>query len=1120
MKIKTIFLTALALFVATETYAQQTQYQPGDDVPLVNPGFEDGNKGWTTQNVSNRISGEHRGNHYSMGDNNRAGSMSQTIGGLPDGLYLIEVNAYDHVLSNDDLSYDTWLQSDSVRTFLFMNDAEVPMKTVFDDRINVANIYRWYKGVTGRYINAGEGHFAPSCNGQEADALAIEKGFYRNCLVAFVTGGTITLGWRKTDSDRSTWVISDNWRLTYLSDKTTLKDYAKELMQKPMSQQARRLLQNAVGRRLAAAVGQAETSARLWGDIISERKGVEQKMAEKRARSPLTLAAAQAALDERYDGYSDNEAFNYLYRLRELSERLGYTFYDIDVETMGTLGDLLLARTENFSDVKSLRVSGQLNDDDLTILRSRLTDIVELDLSATAVPELPDDALSHHSYLTWVMLPSQLKTIGRSCFYEDWNLRTVDFPATLETIKPYAFYRCYNIGHANIPEGVTTLGDNAYNQSGLQTVVLPTTIESTQDNTFRECRQLYRAELKGLSKIAHYTFNSCSNLTSIKMPASLKSIGEYAFENCSRLASIELNEGLASISRSAFNNNHSLTSITLPSSLLELYGIPFANCKNLTTIVSKSVAPPALKGEVPVSGSTPTVRVPVISTNAYKQADKWAILPIEGDHTLPLPQDIYITGLYNTSWTSDVSATYQPNIHLTQTSEYNNDRVFGHITVNNGAQLNAAQLDLTWNQQMVYDYVTRRWFASFINNGTARADAITVTMPMRKDFWYFITFPYDVRVGDIQCTDDGQVPFVVRGYDGFKRANRQNNFTWVNMTADDVMQAGKGYIFRSTNSKDRNTNTFIFPALQDAAKTLFFRDEDVAVELAEYPAEYDFDRSWNFIGNPYPAFYDIRSMQTTAPITVYEWNQGWWGSTLKYVAYSPQDDNYILNPGQGFFMQRPLESGTVIFRKDGRQHNTDARPWEYYNVSASRSALPQPKRQLFNVLLLKDGVQVDRARVVLNEGASLGYELSRDAAKFSSMDQNAAELYVVEGGQRMAIDERPLANGQVQLGMQLQSNGSYALAIDSQTDAEVVLIDHQNGTRTVLGKDCQYSFHSTIGSLESRFTLSFDGTVDGISDATLMDGSKKDEWYDMQGRRVVNPTTGIYVSNGKKFIVK
>lgn len=1128
-------------------FSKVISLEAGDDVPLVNPDFEDGNKGWTNKDLSHRISSEHRGNHYSMCENTKACSISQTLDDMPDGLYMLQVNAFDHVLADNNLAYPYWMAADSVRTFLFINDEQALMKTNFDDRLNVANIYRWYKGVSGNYCFAGNGYFTPSSSGQDAEALALEKGFYKNCLVAPVTSGTITLGWRKTDSDRNTWVCSDNWRLTYISTSTSLQDYANTLKQKPMSRQAKQQLQSAVGRRLANAVGQAETSARLWADIDAQRKVVEQQMADKRTRIPQATAAATAALAENYNDYTDNEAFNYLYRLQELEERLDYVFYDINVETMGTLGDLILQKTENFSDVKSLRVSGQLNDDDLTVLSKRLTELVDLDLSATPVPELPDDALSHHPYLTWLTLPSQLKTLGRSCFYENWNLRTITLPATLETIKPYAFYHCYNIGHAVMPEGVTSIGENAYKESGLQTIVLPTTLQTTSGDVFRSCHDLYSAEMKGLTSITGYSFYDCSHLTSIKMPATLKTIGEWAFEYCRRLENVELNEGLTCITTGAFDNNDSLRTITLPSTMTEIYGSPFRNCKNLTAIISKAVCPPQVKNEAPVSGSTPTVYVPVISDNVYKQTAKWADLPIVGDASLPLPQDISIIGQYNLSWTPEFSATYQPNMHLTNTTDYNTGRVFGHVTVNSGAQLNVKQLNLSWDQKMVYDYVTRDWFGSLINNGTARANDITVEIPMQKNFWYFITFPFDVRVSDIVCTDNDKVPFAIRTYDGYKRANLQPNDTWVNLGASDVMQAGTGYIFRSTNSVDRNTNTFRFTAMQNATKTRFFRDEDVQVELQDYPAKYDFDRSWNFIGNPYPAFFDIRAMQTTAPITIYEWNQGWWGSTLKYVAYSPQDDNYILNPGQAFFIQRPIEGGTLVFRKDGRQHNTDPRPWEYYNINGSRASMPQHQRQVFNLYLAKEELGTtqtegmateednrvtpcssvaDRTRFVINEGASLSYEPARDAAKFSSMDAASPELYILEDGQRLAIDERPVANGEIQLGLQLPASGTYSisLAVREKPCQTVVLIDKQTGAETDLTTEA-YTFDANAGTIDSRFVIRL-GAATAVQYVALPT-QQTEQLFDLQGRPIANGKSanrklqrGIYVINRQKVVIK
>lgn len=51
--------------------------------------------------------------------------------------------------------------------------------------------------------------------------------------------------------------------------------------------------------------------------------------------------------------------------------------------------------------------------------------------------------------------------------------------------------------------------------------------------------------------------------------------------------------------------------------------------------------------------------------------------------------------------------------------------------------------------------------------------------------------------------------------------------------------------------------------------------------------------------------------------------------------------------------------------------------------------------------------------------------------------------------------------------------------------------------------------------------LSFDDTTSGIQDVTTFQGeSKDDNYYDLQGRRVVNPTRGIYIHKGKKIVIR
>lgn len=70
----------------------------------------------------------------------------------------------------------------------------------------------------------------------------------------------------------------------------------------------------------------------------------------------------------------------------------------------------------------------------------------------------------------------------------------------------------------------------------------------------------------------------------------------------------------------------------------------------------------------------------------------------------------------------------------------------------------------------------------------------------------------------------------------------------------------------------------------------------------------------------------------------------------------------------------------------------------------------------------------------------------------------------------------------------------------------------------------QYGYKDTMWHglnqyCEGTYTWSVDGTETGIEDVEMQNG-KAESVYDLQGRKVENPTKGIYIINGKKVLVK
>ena len=465
------------------------------------------------------------------------------------------------------------------------------------------------------------------------------------------------------------------------------------------------------------------------------------------------------------------------------------------------------------------------------------------------------------------------------------------------------------------------------------------------------------------------------------------------------------------------------------------------------------------------------------------------------------PANLIVTNSYLLNWLDQTDDTYKPAVSVTSANG-----TYGALTVEGSAQtLSMENFSISY-----YPAYGRQTYASLLNNATMRADNVSVDLQLRANRWEFLTFPFDVKVSDLRISQN-DLPYAIRKYDGQKRADGLTNETWVEMTAESTLEAGQGYIFRIPAIFGTYA-TFGIDALQTVNKNNIFANDNVEVPLAYYESEFGHNRSWNLIGNPYPCFYDIRAMQTSAPIIV--WN----ATSQSYEAYSPADDAYILTPGQAFFVQRPVDEESITFLKSGRQTNLTARNIDF--AQTARSDMQGASRSVFNLVLAANG-QSDRTRFVINTGASMGYETARDASKFQSLEPTAVQLYTIEDGIRYSINERPFNNGIVSLGMEIAEAGLYTITLDTKADQEVTLIDNMSGqTMRLDGNADGYAFTSEAGTFNSRFSVILGGgEVTGISNVESR-ASSDNKVYDLQGRRVNSVQKGVYVVNGKKTVVK
>jgi hypothetical protein len=317
--------------------------------------------------------------------------------------------------------------------------------------------------------------------------------------------------------------------------------------------------------------------------------------------------------------------------------------------------------------------------------------------------------------------------------------------------------------------------------------------------------------------------------------------------------------------------------------------------------------------------------VPALSLNNYKQSTGWDKFPIIKPIDY-LPENITVVSDFHLTLPEGLTTEYKPNVSLIHDQKGSYYWQYGALTVNGEGTLSMSNFSMFWDPNYFYSNSNRNsHYCSLVNNSHLRADNVQIDIYTRNDRWTFMAMPFDVKVSDIVPFETGTTNWVIRKYDGQARAAGETDKTWVRLTADDEIKAGEGFIIqgsRYVNNNWQEGSGFHLKAINNGNKNNLFRTTDITVALNEYPSSFTHNRSWNFIGNPYPSYYDTRFMQFQAPITV------WDSYNNTYKAYSTADDAYILSPGEAFFVQRPVDNGNIVFGKDGRQTTREARTIE------------------------------------------------------------------------------------------------------------------------------------------------------------------------------------------------
>ncbi len=779
-----------------------------------------------------------------------------------------------------------------------------------------------------------------------------------------------------------------------------------------------------------------------------------------------------------------NSSYTYLSQIKDIE--LSSNWIDIDLAKAGTLGVEVLYQVNVLNDVELLKVKGNLNSDDWTAIKN-MKNLIGLDLSEAKFNSVPDYAFDGLSKLSYAVLPEGLTNIGQYAF-RGTQILDIDIPNSVTSIGQYAFAST-RVRNVNFKEDsqLAFIGYSAFREcTSLEQFIMPNTVTllGTSNNnvdgqcsTFYGCTNLEKLYFSdGLTTLEQYVCCDCSklkevhfpqNLVSIRddafyntlslrkieLPTSLKTIGRYAFYQCG-IDSIKLPITLSTLEHNSFRDCENLKYVELPS-YIGAYDQNFYGCSSIQKIVSKSATPPAISDDpfsYGPSKNSVTLVVPSFAVANYKLDTYW--YQFGNIQEMDVDLDYWrIAGAL--SLTNNRRMNGKPDIDL---------YYGGQFTVSGNAPMTIKNFDI---------FVSESNPARLLNDCTSMtADSITSHFSVGANQWYFLTPLHDVDLTKV--THSNNASFVFRYYDAASRASNGTGSSWRNVD-DGKLLAGKGYIFQCNSA-----GVVTMPS--DAASHIqVLNTNDVTTKLEAHESTASANKNWNYVGNPYPAYYDIYFMDFTAPITV------WTGNT--YKAYSIADDDLVLRPMQSFFVQKPDAVDNIVFHKEGRQMTSGIERASAAKVHAMSSA--NNSRKFFNLEISNEEDLRDETRLVINEGAKIGYEMERDASKFMSMDADVPQIFTVDAeGNNYAINERPQEDGNVRLGYFASKEGFYTISA-IKAEGEIVLFDkEQNKHIDLSSQDYTFYTKSTEGANNTRFVLMVkanNGELTGIDNTNASD---------------------------------
>lgn len=206
------------------------------------------------------------------------------------------------------------------------------------------------------------------------------------------------------------------------------------------------------------------------------------------------------------------------------------------------------------------------------------TFIIEKYKGKDAVIEVPE---------TYKGIP--ITVIGKSAFSGNRavsckNIEKVIIPEGITNIGESAFENCEKLKEIVLPNSLISIGNAAFAKTNISNIVIPNSVINIGAKAFSGCKKLTSVILsQNLTEVSSYLFQQCPKLENISLGDSIKTIGDSAFYGCP-FVEISLPDGIESIGTSAFYTCKKLRKIKMPAGLKYIGMNAFGYCESLESL--------------------------------------------------------------------------------------------------------------------------------------------------------------------------------------------------------------------------------------------------------------------------------------------------------------------------------------------------------------------------------------------------------------------------------------------------------------------------------------------------------------------------------------------------------